>query len=68
MAILAGSVLLKLPQIINIYSSRDIEGLSPMSFYSEVVRKSISTTSLKIIFNAAIIFQTSECSLSSRPT
>lgn len=34
--ILAGSVLLKLPQIINIYSTKDVEGLSPTSFYTEV--------------------------------
>ena len=35
-AILAGSVLLKLPQIINIYRTKDVEGLSPTSFYTEV--------------------------------
>ena len=34
--ILAGSVLLKLPQIINIYGTKDVEGLSPISFYTEV--------------------------------
>jgi uncharacterized protein with PQ loop repeat len=34
--ILAGSVLLKLPQIINIYGTKDVEGLSPTSFYTEV--------------------------------
>jgi uncharacterized protein with PQ loop repeat len=37
MAILAGSVLLKLPQILSIYNSKDVEGLVPSSFYSEVV-------------------------------
>ena len=35
-AILAGSVLLKLPQIINIHRTKDVEGLSPTSFYTEV--------------------------------
>lgn len=34
--ILAGSVLLKLPQIINIYGTGDVEGLNAMSFYTEV--------------------------------
>ena len=34
--ILAGSVLLKLPQIINIYGTKDVEGLNPTSFYTEV--------------------------------
>mmetsp|Transcript_2946 Transcript_2946/g.3085 ORF Transcript_2946/g.3085 Transcript_2946/m.3085 type:complete len:236 (+) Transcript_2946:104-811(+) len=34
--ILVGSVLLKVPQIINIYGTRDVEGLNPMSFYTEV--------------------------------
>jgi uncharacterized protein with PQ loop repeat len=34
--ILAGSVLLKLPQIINIYGTKDVEGLSAFSFYTDV--------------------------------
>lgn len=34
--ILAGSVALKLPQIINIMTTKDVVGLSPESFYSEV--------------------------------
>lgn len=34
--ILAGSVLLKVPQIFNIYGTKDVEGLNPMSFYTEV--------------------------------
>lgn len=36
MAILAGSFALKLPQIYNIVSTGNVEGLAPMSFYSEV--------------------------------
>ena len=36
MAILVGAIGLKLPQIINIYQTGDVEGLSPTSFYSEV--------------------------------
>ncbi len=34
--ILAGSVALKLPQILNIISTKDVLGLSPMAFYTEV--------------------------------
>ena len=34
--ILVGAVGLKLPQIINIYQTKDVEGLVPTSFYSEV--------------------------------
>ena len=34
--ILVGAVGLKLPQIIGIYQTMDVEGLSPTSFYSEV--------------------------------
>jgi mannose-P-dolichol utilization defect protein 1 len=34
--ILAGSVALKLPQIMNIISTKDVKGLAPESFYSEV--------------------------------
>jgi hypothetical protein len=34
--ILAGSVALKLPQILNLVSSKSVEGLSPEAFYSEV--------------------------------
>lgn len=36
LAMIAGSVLLKVPQIQNIVSSGSVEGLAPMSFYSEV--------------------------------
>ncbi|CAM9624581.1 unnamed protein product [Heterosigma akashiwo] len=37
LAMIAGSVLLKVPQIQNIVSSGSVEGLAPMSFYSEVL-------------------------------
>jgi mannose-P-dolichol utilization defect protein 1 len=36
LAILGGSVALKLPQIWNIVSTKDVFGLSPLAFYSEV--------------------------------
>ena len=35
-AILAGSVALKLPQVLNILSTKNVDGLSPSAFYSEV--------------------------------
>ena len=37
LAILGGSVAVKLPQVWNIASTQNVEGLSPLSFYSEVL-------------------------------